>query len=196
MKLGRILLATATVLTTLVSTSANSQAQTIVDEALDILQPPYPSGEPLFTMCADQGLCMPGSTTLFTTDQGFAPHINNNDNDTNFSFDQIVYSILSPNAQWGNVTSNQFNVSISPDRKTATFSGAFLDPNEGFRINRNVNDGSQVNFSVSLVSGTAVPEPSATLGLLAVSALGGVLLWKRKNEQKQLAGGTLSLEKK
>ncbi len=171
MKLGTIALSSATVLSTLISTISHSQAATIVNQDFDLVKPPYPSDEVLFQF-SEIGLTNPDSTVYFTSDQRIAPNINNNNNDTGLTFDQFTFQILSPNAQFGNVTSNAFKVAISSDDKTATFSNALIRPREGFGINRTVNDGSPVDFKVSLRGVTAVPEPTATLAIVAVGAFG------------------------
>lgn len=149
---------------------------TIVNQAIDFVQPPYPSGEPLFDICADEGLCQPNQTVSFFTGSGIAPNINNNNNDTSFTFNKITYRILD-DAEWGNVTSNYFNVQVSG--KVATFTG-LLAPGTGFRVERTLGgDANPVNLSVSL---TAIPEPFTILG--AATALGFGACFKRKVAKK------------
>ena len=173
MKLLKIALSTSTVLATFIATTTHSYAASLVNQALDILNTP-PSGEPTFTF-SQQGITSLGSSDTFTTAATTAPIINNNINDLKVPVNNIVYQILSPNIEFGTVTSNAFKVALSPDKKTATFSGASLLPGQDFRINRTVSDGSAVQFRVSFPQTTTVPEPSSILGVLVVGALGGAL---------------------
>ena len=149
-----------------------------MNQALDLVKPPYPTGEPVFQLGADEGNCQPGVASTFTSSQGTGVNINNNNNDTGFTFNKITYQLLSPDAQFRTVTSNDFKVAISSDSKTATFSDALLPPGSGARINRTISDGSAVNFSVTLDSSTSVPEPTSILATLAAGAL--VVARKRK----------------
>lgn len=77
MKLTPIALSTATVLATLTGTAMNSQAQTQVNEAIDILNS-APPGEATFNICADRGICSLPYTdpTVLTTGTSLAPNIN------------------------------------------------------------------------------------------------------------------------
>ncbi len=82
MKLEKIALSATTVLATFISTISNSQAATIVNQALDLVTPPYPTGEPVFQLCADEGNCQPGVASTFTSSQGTGVNINNNNKAT------------------------------------------------------------------------------------------------------------------
>lgn len=172
MRLGKFALSSTTMLAAFVSATSASHAATLVDQTLDLVKQPYPAIIPLVQFCADEGgICEPGDSITFTS--GGSDAITNND--TEFTFDKFIYQILSPDTQWGTVTSNTFDVTISQDSKTATFSNALVPPGEGIFFNRTISDRSAVQFRL-----TAVPEPTTILGTLAAGALGTTLLKRKK----------------
>ena len=160
-----------TLLSLVVALSLNqgsSHAVTFVNQDITFLAPPYPAGEDVFTFCADQGICAPGQTVVFTTGQGTATSINNNDNDTSLTFTSAIYEILSPDAEWGMVTTNG---ELTIDGKIATFTG-LIPPGEGLRVERTLSgDSNPVTFAVTF---TSTPEPSSLVGIMGLAALGVV----------------------
>ena len=173
-KTQKFALSTIVAVTTLAITATAAQAVSIVNQALDVL-PASPLGEPLFTFTELGATSLPYASPTLTTGSGPALTINNNLNNLDVSVGDIVYRLLSPDAQFGTVTSNLYKVTLSENNSVATFTGARVNPGEVFRIQRTVSDGLPVNFSSRLSTANetntrTVPEPNTIAGL----ALAGV----------------------
>ncbi|MEH2067840.1 MAG: PEP-CTERM sorting domain-containing protein [Nostoc sp.] len=187
-KTEKFALSTIVALATLAITATAAQAVSIVNQALDVLSAP-PSGEPLFTFTELGATSLPYASPTLTTGSGPALTINNNLNNLDVSVGDIVYRLLSPDAQFGTVTSNLYKVTLSENNSVATFTGARINPGEVFRIQRTVSDGSPVDFSSRLSTANetntaTVPEPTTIAGL----ALAGVACAYMRRRKQQAAG--------
>ncbi|MEH2125951.1 PEP-CTERM sorting domain-containing protein [Nostoc sp.] len=187
MKTQKFALSTIVALATLAITATAAQAVSIVNQALDVFSVP-PSGEPVFTFTELGVTSLPSASPILTTGSGPALSINNNLNNLDVSVGDIVYRLLSPDAQFGTVTSNLYTVTLSENNSVATFTGARINPGEVFRIERMVSDGLPVNFSSILSTANetntrTVPEPNTIAGL----ALAGVACAYIRRRKQQTA---------
>ncbi|MBN4003060.1 PEP-CTERM sorting domain-containing protein [Nostoc sp. LPT] len=187
MKTEKFVLSTIVALATLAITATAAQAVSLVNQALEVLPAP-PSGEPVFTFTELRATSLPFFSPILRTGSGPALRINNNLNNLDVSVGDIVYRLLSPDAQFGTVTSNLYTVTLSENNSVATFTGARVNPGEVFRIERTVSDGSPVDFTLKLSTANetntpAVPEPNTIAGL----ALAGVACAyiRRRKQQAQ-----------
>ncbi|MEH2083109.1 MAG: PEP-CTERM sorting domain-containing protein [Nostoc sp.] len=174
MKTEKLALSTIIALATLASTATAARAVSLVNQALDVLPAP-PLGEPVFSFTQLGATSLPYISPTLTTGSGPALRINNNLNNLDVSVGDIVYRLLSPDAQFGTVTSNLYKVTLSENNSVATFTGARVNPSQVFRIQRTVSDGSPVDFTLRLSTANetntrAIPEPTTIAGL----ALAGV----------------------
>lgn len=173
-KTEKLALSTIIALATLASTATAARAVSLVNQALDVLPAP-PLGEPVFSFTQLGATSLPYISPTLTTGSGPALRINNNLNNLDVSVGDIVYRLLSPDAQFGTVTSNLYKVTLSENNSVATFTGARVNPSQVFRIQRTVSDGSPVDFTLRLSTANetntrAIPEPTTIAGL----ALAGV----------------------
>ncbi|MEH2182324.1 PEP-CTERM sorting domain-containing protein [Nostoc sp.] len=187
MKTEKFALSTIVALAALASTATAAQAVSLVNQALDVLPAP-PLGESVFTFTQQGATSLPFVSPIQTTGSGSALRINNNLNNLDVSVGDIVYRLLSPDAQFGTVTSNLYKVTLSENNSIATFTGARVNPSEVFRIERTVSDGSPVDFTLRLSTAnetntSAVPEPTTIPGL----ALAGVACAYIRRRKQQAA---------
>lgn len=105
-----------------------------------------------------------------------------NYNDTGGTIGQVIYQILTPDAQFGTIDSSTgFNYTLSPDLRTLTFTG-YVEPEQYVYITRTVRDQATgeertVNFNATVLP---VPEHTSPLSLLALGILGVGLTLKRQ----------------
>jgi hypothetical protein len=147
-----------------------------------------PAGEAVFSFSEQGTTTLPFLSPILTTGAGNTASINNNLNDIS-ALGDIVYRLLSPDAQFGTVTSNLYTVTLSEGNKVATFKGARVNVGEVFRIERTVSDGSPVDFLVSLspaneTNTAAVPEPTTMAGLALAGAAGTYIRRRRHQTAK------------
>ncbi|MDF5708476.1 MAG: PEP-CTERM sorting domain-containing protein [Nostoc sp. S4] len=185
MKTEKFALSALVALATLASTATTAQAVSLVNQALDVLFV-APFGEPVFTFTQLGATSLPYVSPTLTTGSGPALKINNNLNDLDVSVGDIVYRLLSPDAQFGTVTSNLYKVTLSENNTVATFTGARVNPGEVFRIQRTVSDGSPVNFTLGLSTANetntaTIPEPT-TIGGLALAGVACIYMRRRKQQ--------------
>lgn len=180
MKPIKFAVSTAVAIATLAMAATNAQAFIFVDQSLDVLET-APAGEDdlVFTLTEQGVTSIPFDTGVFTTGAGATVNINNNVNDLSGAIGDIVYRLFG-DAQFGQVTSNLYDVTLSEDNQVATFSGAKVNPGELFRINRSITDGAPVDFQVTLATANesnvasvaTVPEPATITGLVLVGLAG------------------------
>lgn len=185
MKTEKFVLSTIVALSTLTMTATAAQAVSLVNQALDVLPAPS-SGEPVFSFTQLGTTSLPFVSPILTTGSGLALRINNNLNNLDVSVGDIVYRLLSPDAQFGTVTSNLYKVTLSENNSVATFTGARVNPGEVFRIERKVSDGSPVDFTLRLSTANetntrAVPEPTTIAGL-ALAGVACAYMYRRKQQ--------------
>ncbi|WP_152591232.1 PEP-CTERM sorting domain-containing protein [Nostoc sphaeroides] len=189
MRTKRFVLSTIAALATLAGTAANAQAVSLVNQALDVLSSP-PIGEPVFTFTELEVTSIPYLSPTLTTGAGTTVSINNNLNNLDVPVGDIVYRLLSPDAQFGTVTSNLYTVTLSENNKVATFTGARVNPGEVFRIERSVSDGLPVDFTGEFFSANetntaSVPEPTTIAGLALIGVLGVYLIGRKQQVQSK-----------
>ncbi|GAA6620148.1 PEP-CTERM sorting domain-containing protein [Scytonema sp. NUACC26] len=188
MKTKKFALSTIVALATLAGTGTAAQAVSLVNQALDVLESP-PLGEPVFTFTELGDTSLPYVSPILTTGSGPALSINNNLNNLDVSVGDIVYRLLSPDAQFSTVTSNLYKVTLSENNSVATFTGARVNPGEVFRIERLISDGSPVDFILRLSTANetntaAVPEPTTIAGLALAGAGGAYIRWRKQQAAK------------
>lgn len=184
-KTEKFALSTIVALAALASTATTAQAVSLVNQALDVLPAP-PLSEPVFSFTQLGATSLPYVSPILMTGSGSALSINNNVNNLDVSVGDIVYRLLSPDAQFGTVTSNLYKVTLSENNSVATFTGARVNPGEVFRIQRTVSDGLPVDFTLKLSTANktntaTVPEPTTIAGL-ALAGVACACIRRRKQQ--------------
>jgi len=175
MKTVRFALSAAIASATLAASATNAHAFVFVNQTLDVLAEPPAGEEDLVFTLTEQGVnSLPLDTGILTTGSGATVSINNNLNDLSEPIGDIVYRLFGE-AQFGTVTSNLYDVTLSENNQVAAFTGARVNPGELFRIDRSIADGAPVDFQVTLSAANetnkatvAVPEPATVAGLMLI----------------------------
>jgi hypothetical protein len=184
MRVTKFAFSTVAVVATIVANTTSARSVTI-NQALDVLAAP-PAGEPIILPSQLGILTLPYLSPVTT--RASLPDTFNGLNDTAVLGD-IVFRLLSPDAQYGTVTSNLYTVTLSENNKVATFTGARVNVGEVLRFDRTISDDSSFDFIFSLspaneTNTAAVPEPTTMVGLALAGAAGAYVRRRRQQATK------------